>query len=60
MNDAINEEMEERSKDKFNVQTKISINPKNEKNTWNYERSFTFKENYGNFIIKIICVSFYV
>jgi hypothetical protein len=30
MNDAINEEMEERSKDKLSVQTKISINPKNE------------------------------
>jgi hypothetical protein len=31
MNDVINQEMEERSKDKLNVQTKISINPKNEK-----------------------------
>jgi hypothetical protein len=31
MNDAINDEMEERSKDKLSVQSKISINPKNEK-----------------------------
>jgi hypothetical protein len=52
--------VEERSKYKLSVQTKISINPKNEKNTWNYERSFMFKENYQNFIIKLLCVNFFV